>query len=226
MDIPNKDITEIFERNAWLTGGLTSMGIVPTALVPLFYNRVQKTRRNDAGVYLWEQGERLDQWLNSCRYPNFSLSAIRDFEHLILIENTKHLHHYIGTHILSFILVLGSYFGNKHPGEKGINENGRPFDARYLFDAHLFSLIVKSVIEEMGMDEMLRVNDQNRMDEQKFSEFFSSKGYGPKKIANLKKSKQDITLHTEPHLGGFNQGISVPKLIEFLFRQGIFQTAS
>ncbi len=247
--LPNEQIIEIFHRNAWLLGRLTSMGIVHTALIPLFHNRIQQARRNDGGVYLWEQGGRLDKWLDSCQYPNFAVSGLRDFEHLLSVKDTKRLHHFIGAHILSFILVAGSLFRNKFPEKKGIDDHGNPIDARDLFDEHLFFLIVKGVIEQyyhgltgeplshthyifykslvkdlidkMGVDEhmeeMLRVDDQKRMSYRAFKDFLTSRGISKEEIETLKKDKEDITLLTGPHLGGFNGRISVPELIEFLF---------
>lgn len=49
-------IKEVYGRNARLLGRLTSMGIIHTAIIPLFHNRVQRTRRRDQGFYVWEQG--------------------------------------------------------------------------------------------------------------------------------------------------------------------------
>ncbi|MBU0970811.1 MAG: SidJ-related pseudokinase, partial [Proteobacteria bacterium] len=135
----NDQIKEIFFRNAHLLGNLTARGIIHTALIPLFHNRVQQGRRNDNGAYLWEQGGRLDQWLDSCQYPNFAASGLRDFEHLIRMDDSKSLGHYIGEHILSFVLVIGSYFRNKAPLKRGAKESTGPCDTRDLFDKALFT---------------------------------------------------------------------------------------
>ena len=157
FDYPNEDvleknfskeqIKEIFFRNAYLLGTLTSKGIIHTALIPLFHNRVQQGRRNDNGAYLWEHGGRLDQWLDSCQYPNFASSGLRDFEHLILKNDSKSLGHYIGEHILSFVLVIGSYFRNKAPSKRGKENGASPCDTRDLFDRTLFIEMVKGVVE-------------------------------------------------------------------------------
>ena len=126
-------------------GRLTAAGLFHTALIPLFHNRVQQRRRNDAGLYLWERGGRLDQWLDSCRFPNFSSSGLRDFEHLEPAESSKGLRHYIGEHILSFILVLGSCFRSQAPERRGWDSSGRPADTRDLFDSRLFTALITGV---------------------------------------------------------------------------------
>jgi hypothetical protein len=242
-------VKEIFSRNAWLLGKLTSKGIIHTALIPLFHNRVQQSRRDDHGIYVWEQGGRLDKWLESSRFPNFAKSGLRDFEHLIAIKDTKRLHHFIGEHILGFVLVLGSFFRNKAPERIGWDENGHPVDTRSLFDRSLFSELFQDIvrlyyqgmtgvplktinrffddrlidrlIETMGMDhhmeETLRIRDQEIMTETDFHDFLISRGYETSLLTHIKKGEQDIVLNTGPHLGGFNQPISVPELMEFLF---------
>ncbi|MCP3876562.1 MAG: SidJ-related pseudokinase [Desulfobacteraceae bacterium] len=244
-----KSLIEVFKRNAWLLGKLTSQGIIHTALIPLFHNRVQQSRREDQGAYLWEHGGRLDQWLESTQYPNFAISGLRDFEHLISIKTTKRLHHFIGEHILGFVLVAGSFFRNKAPEKKGFDKQGHPLDIRYLFDKPLFSILIKDIvmlyyqgvtgvvlkgierflndnlienlIEKMGidqhMDETLRSQDQLNMSDSEFDKFLISRGYVASMLRNVKKGEHDIILDTGPHLGGFNQGISVPELLDFLF---------
>lgn len=246
---PQESVKEIFARNAWLLGRLASSGIIHTALIPLFHNRVQQSRRQDQGVYNWEQGGRLDQWLDSSQYPNFAKSGLRDFEHLVSLKTTGKLRHFIGEHILGFILVAGSFFRNKAPGKKGFDENGSPVDTRHLFDKALFSALFKDVvtnyyqgvtgmalekmdrffddtlidhlIKTMGIDEhmeeMLRVQDQNNMSETDFDAFLISRGYGGAGSETVCKGIKDIVLNTGPHLGGFNQPISVPELMDFLF---------
>lgn len=242
----NRDsIREIFSRNAMLLGTLTGMGVIHTALIPLFHNRIQRERRRDRGVYRWEHGGRLDQWLESCRYPNFAQSGIRDFEHLFLLTDPRDLGHYIGEHMLSFILVMGSLFRNMDPGLRGLDGRGSPADARALFDPDLFSDLIHEVatsyylaitgeplkfalpvkhlvcrlIHGMGIDEhmeeRLRVEDQERMTDPKFHEFLKTRGIEDPKI--FSRAKEEIVLVTGPHLGGFNQPISVPELIDFLF---------
>lgn len=244
-----KTIKEVYRRNAWLLGRLTSMGIIHTAIIPLFHNRAQQLRRQDQGLYIWEQGGRLDKWLESCRFPNFAKSGLRDFEHLTTLKKRKDLRHFIGEHILGFILVMGSFFRNKAPGEKGFDENGNPLDLRNLFDKKLFielitevvqhyyygvtglflenlskflnERLIDNLIDNMGVDhhmeEILRIQDQINMSDKEFEIFLLSRGYEASLAKTIPKAEKDIILNTGPHLGGFNQPISVPELIEFLF---------
>ncbi len=124
---------EVIFRNAWLLGKLTSKGIVHTAPIPLFHNRSQTRRREDGGIYEWTKGGRLDRWLTSCQYPNIGMSGLRDFEHLIPFEDTpRKLYEYIGTHILSLVLISGSYFRNRDAERCGLDDNGDPVDVRHL----------------------------------------------------------------------------------------------
>ena len=68
--------TRVMLANARLLGYLASRGMVHTAAIPLFHNRIQRSRRSDRGLYEWPRGGRLDRWLSSCRYPNFGLTGI------------------------------------------------------------------------------------------------------------------------------------------------------
>ncbi len=242
-------IVNIFGRNAKLLGQFASKGIIHTAMIPLFHNRAQQSRRDDQGVYNWEQGGRLDQWLKSSQYPNFAVSGLRDFEHLISITDSKQIRHFIGEHVLSLILVAGSYFRNKTPEKFGYDENHQPMDLRHLFDLSLFERIIKKIIQQyylgmsgvhlkqidrllkpglikgliqvMGIDvhmeETLRVQDQENMEDAQFINYLKQRGQTTTQIQHMAKAKQDITILTGPHLGGFNQAISIPILVNFLF---------
>ncbi len=146
---------EIISRNSFLLGALSAEGFIHTAPVPLFHNRVQQDRRNDDGMYLWDKGGRLDQWLDSCRYPNFGKSGVRDFEHFELFSgNTVSLYKDIGAHILSLILVTGSCFrnidipGTINPltGKSGVDANGDTLDARTLFDKPLLKTLLATIV--------------------------------------------------------------------------------
>ena len=238
---------EVILQNAWLLGKLTSLGIVHSAPIPLFHNRVQGNRRDDHGAYEWHHGGRLDRWLHSCRYPNFGITGIRDFEHLISHQgSSRDLYRHIGSHILSLALVIGSYFRNFEADKVGFDEHGKPLDVRYLFDKSLLEKLLQGIfqeyyngfveekfcgdlpfdfeqlsarmIEEMGVDrfmeEMLRVADQAEMTEIEFREFLTQRGCSEEEIEGYKKDVNDITIQTGPHLGGFNQTISVPELIQ------------
>jgi len=54
------------------------------------------------------------------------------------------------------------------------------------------------------------------MTDREFKEFLLDRGYSEKNIAKLKKGGEDISILTGPHLGGFNDRISLPELIKFL----------
>jgi hypothetical protein len=238
---------EVILKNSWLFGKLTSMGIVHSAPIPLFHNRVQRNRRADQGVYEWRHGGRLDRWLHSCRYPNFGITGLRDFEHFISHHgSSRDLYRHIGRQILSLALVTGSYFRNFEADKFGFDEHGKPVDVRYLFDKSFLKELLQGIfqeyyngfvedkfcgdipfnveqlsarmIEEMGVDrhmeEMLRVVDQMEMTENEFKEFLAQRGCSEDEIEGYKKNVSDITIQTGPHLGGFNQTISVPELIQ------------
>ena len=134
-----KTFYEIITRNARLLGHLAASGILHTAPIPLFHNRVQSERRNDNGLYEWPRGGRLDQWLNSCRFPNIGKSGIRAFEHFITFNgSSRKLYEFIGTHIFSLILIAGSYFRNHDIYKMGFDDSENPIDARNLFDKSRF----------------------------------------------------------------------------------------
>jgi len=238
-------IHQIFFNTAHTLGQLTATGLFHTALIPLFHNRVQQHRRRDRGRYLWEHGGRLDQWLDSCEYPNFSLSGLRDFEHLEPAASSKALRHYIGEHILSFILVAGSCFRSQDPDRRGWDSNGRPADTRDLFDAKGFAALIEGVcthyfsafsdfalplvfknhipalvadlIQAMGLDRDM--HERLRIQDQE------RMGQIPYEIFLKQRGltpapprgEADILLTTGPHLGGFNRTISVPGLVDFLY---------
>jgi hypothetical protein len=243
--------TDVFEevmcRNAWILGRLTAMGIVHGALIPLFHNRTQRNRRQDRGIYEWVRAGRLDRWLYSCAYPNIGLTGVRDFEHFDALKDTNQkLHRLIGNHFLSLFLVSGSYFRNKNIQLMGYDPEGKPTDARFLFEENIFKEIVAGIfynyykgfvgsayigeipmdldglisrmIEEMGVDrhmeERLRVADQKEMSEEDFRVFLIQRGLESRQVDQLQKGDKDIVIESGPHLGGFNQSISLPELIE------------
>ena len=245
--LTGEQFKEVIFRNAFLFGKLTSQGIVHSAPIPLFHNRVQGVRRRDHGLYEWQRGGRLDRWLDSCRYPNFGITGIRDLEHLFSFKgSSRSLYGHLGTQLLSLFLVAGSYFRNKDRKRLGFDRQGNPVDVRDLFDKHLleevirgifghyyngfvgkkfggilpldFDALVTSMVDEMGvdryMDEILRVVDQREMTDEEFTSFLKDRGYSKGAAKGFQKGLEDITIHTGPHLGGFNQRISLPELIE------------
>ena len=238
---------EVMSRNAWLLGRLTAMGILHTAVIPLFHNRTQRHRRQDHGVYEWIRGGRLDRWLFSCDYPNIGMTGVRDFEHFENLKEIKQkLYRIIGNHFLSMLLVMGSYFRKKDILLMGITDQGRPADARFLFQAPVLKrgiegifnryysgfvgtdfqddfpldlgILVHRMIEEMGVDrhmeEILRAADQREMSLSDFRAFLSERGITARELDQLEKGAADIVINSGPHLGGFNQTISLPELIE------------
>ncbi|WP_321493214.1 SidJ-related pseudokinase [uncultured Desulfobacter sp.] len=247
-------IQQSFFKTALTLGRLSSRGLFHTALIPLFHNRVQQGRRNDNGRYLWEHAGRLDQWLDSSRFPNFAASGLRDFEHIVCRKTSLDLEHYTGEYLLSFILVAGSCFRNKAPHRRGIDNTHPHVNTRDLFCPDRFetllsgvcehyikgltgadtfdpapfnlSALIEQLIEKMGLDEhmeeALRIQDQLDMDDHRFEEFLKNRGV----TVIPAKGQEDIVLFTGPHLGGFNQPISIPKLIEFLFKFSAFCVAS
>ncbi|MDY6792072.1 MAG: SidJ-related pseudokinase [Thermodesulfobacteriota bacterium] len=135
---------EVIFRNAWLLGELTSTGIIHYAPIPLFHNRVQRNRRRDRGVYEWFRAGRLDRWLESCLFPNFGLTGIRDFEHFVSL-NGYNIYRHIGNHFLSLLLVTGSYFRIKDINRIGFDKNGKPIDTRDLFTKPLLKKLIQGI---------------------------------------------------------------------------------
>ena len=144
--IDGQAATEMLGRNAFLLGRLTADGIVHNAPIPLFHNRTQRLRREDQGRYQWFRAGRLDQWLDSCAFPNFGLSGLRDFEHLELFTGeSRCLYRHIGSHFLSLLLVAGSWFRRRDGARIGLDENGKPLDVRHLFDRQLLEAMIRQI---------------------------------------------------------------------------------
>ena len=139
---------EVLGRNAYLLGWLTAKGVIHDAPIPLFHNRTQRLRRDDQGRYQWFRSGRLDQWLDSCAFPNLGLSGLRDFEHLeTFCGSGRNLYRHIGSHFLSLLLVAGSHFRCRDKTKMGLDENGQPVDARGLFDRQLLQAMILDVFE-------------------------------------------------------------------------------
>jgi hypothetical protein len=77
--------------------------------------------------------------------------------------------------------------------------------------------VVPRMIEEMGVDrhmeEVLRAADQRALSRAAFENFLTARGVAPDQAAGMSRGEADIVLQTGPHLGGFNQPISLPELI-------------
>ena len=242
-----EEFRETLCRNAFLFGRLTGLGMIHSAPIPLFHNRVQGPRRTDQGRYQWQRAGRLDRWLGSCRHPNFGCSGIRDFEHLDAYSGpARNTYAPMGAQMLSLFLVTGSYFRMKDSRKVGFEPDGHPVDARGLFHKPLltetiqgifhhyyrgfvgkdfvgavpinFSVLADRMVDEMGVDrhmaEILRAPDQKEMTDAAFADFLLERHISMAEATRMKKGAEDITLYTGPHLGGFNQPISIPELIE------------
>lgn len=238
-----ENFREIMARSARLLGILSGLGIVHTAPIPLFHNRIQAHRRTDRGFYEWNRAGRLDRWLTSCDYPNLGPTGIRDFEHFISFDgSSRQLFRYLGNHLLGLILVSGSYFRNRERKKQGRTSNGEPVDVRYLFDPLLFRRVLADIfdcyyegftgnpppqsfpyepeylitrlIDEMGIDR--HMTEVLRVVDQKAmsaDEFDDFLNLHGIKAHKHKQGAGDIEVSTGPHLGAFNRGISAPELI-------------
>ncbi|MCD6272565.1 MAG: SidJ-related pseudokinase [Deltaproteobacteria bacterium] len=248
--ISDHEFREVIFRNAWLLGRLASSGIIHTAPIPLFHNRVQAGRRRDNGLYEWFRAGRIDRWLDSCAFPNLGFSGLRDFEHLESFKGKNfNLYRYIGSHFLSLLLVTGSFFRNKKSDLIGFDSEGNPIDARYLFNKSFLkellngiflnyyngfvgtdfrgdlpinlNKLVNRMIEEMGVDrymeEVFRIADQIEMTKDEYISFLREKKIfddNNNQIDLPEQGKRDIIIQSGPHLGGFNEAISLPELID------------
>jgi hypothetical protein len=106
--------------------------------------------------------------------------------------------------------IIGGIFQNYYEGFIGSQFAGHlPVDSAKLSER---------MIEEMGVDrymtEYLRVADQDEMSDGEFKAFLSSRGQSREANKGVAKGLKDILVHSGPHLGGFNQQISLPELIE------------
>jgi hypothetical protein len=237
------DFLNVMGQSAYLLGRLAADGILHRAPIPLFHNRVQVQRRRDGGRYEWFRAGRLDRWLASCAYPNFGPTGLRDFEHLEpLDDGYLSLYRAVGAHFLSLLLVGASYFRSRAPALVPANGDQAPVDVRHLFEPELLhdtvheifikyyqgftgsiadfplpvdvSKLVARMIEEMGVDrhmeEILRKADQKQMSDSAFRRFLQERGQGHLAAT---RGAEDIVLRTGPHLGAFNDVISLPELI-------------
>ena len=235
----------VLRQTAFDLGHLAARGLFHTAVIPLFHNRVQGHRRDDEGRYLWHRMGRLDRWLGSCLHPNVGGTGLRDFEHISRMEqNGPELRLEMGNQLLSLVLLSCAWFRMQTPQRTGRNEDGSPVDARDLFDRDLLARLLREMVsayaegfgatppeyptesqarrmanrlvETAGVDthmlEILRIRDQNALDEEGFRAYLAEHGLP----METPKGTADIVVESGPHLGGFNDRISVPELITFL----------
>ena len=80
------------------------------------------------------------------------------------------------------------------------------------------SRLTARMIDEMGVDhhmaEVLRLVDQESMSDVELVAFLHQRGFSVDEAARFKRGEADIVLETGPHLGGFNQPISLPEMVE------------
>ncbi|OPX76157.1 MAG: HEAT repeat protein [Methanosaeta sp. PtaB.Bin018] len=93
---------------------LVRCGLIHTSLIPLSHRRGLE---GGDDVYRWSRklAGRLEDWQESCRYPNLRLSGIADLEHINVYEkiSSQELFEHAGLHLLSMSLVLGCYFRSR-----------------------------------------------------------------------------------------------------------------
>ena len=107
--------------------------------------------------------------------------------------------------------LVGASFNSYYEGfTVRISVDGLPID--------IDNFVLRS-IDEFGIDrymeEVFRAADQQDMADDEFTEFLLERGFARDDIDGLSKGTADITIMTGPHLGGFNQRISLPELIHF-----------
>lgn len=167
------DFRHVLAQAACGLGRLSRQGIVHRAPIPLFHNRLQSGRRNDSGFYVWTRGGRLDRWFDSCLYPNFGLSGLRDFEHLEAWSGyPRHLFRDLGTQIMSLILAAGGWFRLKEPKLMGLTPQGHPVDARHLFDRTAFISLLETIVRGFSTGFLGQALNAALIDCQKFVDPF------------------------------------------------------
>lgn len=110
--LPEKEMRSGLASCAEDLARLAGIGLIHTSLIPLFHNR-ERTIGGDC-TYRWNRklAGRLDNWRESCRFPNLRRSGIADLEHIELHSqiSSQALQAYAGEHLFSISLVLGCYF--------------------------------------------------------------------------------------------------------------------
>lgn len=185
-------------------GRLMKSGIIHKSLIPLFHNR--ERFRGDS-IYRWNRkvAGRLDNWLESCRYPNLRLSGIADFEHMEICPEISawELQSYAGEHLFSMSLVLGSYFCRR----ERFDEDALAFLLKESFIEYCCSLAGSyDIAFKDQLDCICWIELARRMAEE---------------MDPLAKSKANAC-GTGPHLGRFNGPFPIPELIRAIHITSLF----
>jgi hypothetical protein len=183
-------------------GMLTRSGLIHTSLIPLFHNR---GRTAGDGAYRWNRrvAGRLDDWLESCAYPNLRLSGIADLEHIeIRPEITAwDLQSFCGEHLLSMSLVLGSFFCRRKRFDEGAL-------CSILSDCFMRYCCALAGSDDLTMKDALECIDwallAGRMAEE------------------MDGCNDEDNAQTAPHLGRLNGPFPIPELIRAIHITTIF----
>jgi hypothetical protein len=193
---------------------MTAIGVIHTALIPLFHNREQINTRTDRGVYRWwsRVAGRLDRWRESCQYPNVRLSGLADFEHIEIHSavSSEDLQHIIGDQLLSISLVLCSYFRNR--GEFDQKALSKILKNCFLTYHREFTHKNSSVGDCIDWDH-LAARMSEEMEEDKYMNAIIRGG-------GLHGENVDVS--TGPHLGLFNGPFPLPELIRAIHITSLF----
>jgi hypothetical protein len=182
-------------------GKLTRKGLIHTSLIPLFHNRGRPVGDN---TYRWNRkvAGRLDDWLESCAYPNLRLSGIADLEHIEIRPKmtARDLQSFCGEHLLSMSLVLGSFFCRM-----------KRFDERGLYSI-LKDCFLRYCCALAGTD------DRTMKDALECIDWEDLAG----RMAEEMDQHKDRKTQTAPHLGRFNGPFPIPELMRAIHITSIF----
>ncbi len=193
---------------------MTAIGVIHTALIPLFHNREQINTRTDRGVYRWwaKVSGRLDRWRESCKYPNIRLSGLADFEHVEIHSEfvPEDLQHLIGDQLLSISLVLGSYFRNR--GEFDQIAISKILKDCFLTYHHEFTHKNSPIDDCIDWDHLaFRMSEE--MEEDRYMNA-TIRGGG--------LHGENVNVSSGPHLGLFNGPFPLPELIRAIHITSLF----
>lgn len=185
-------------------GRLARRGIIHKSLIPLFHNRERS--RGDS-TYRWNRkvAGRLDNWLESCTYPNLRLSGIADFEHFKICPEISawELQSYSGEHLLSMSLVLGSYFWRRDR----FDEDALASMLKECFIEYCYSLAGSY---DMAFKDLFDCICWNELTQRMAEE-----------MDQQDKSRANIC-GTGPHLGRLNGPFPIPELIKAIHIASLF----